>query len=64
MSVAISTGKTTLAELINRYGQAEVEQIFAVTFGIKEIREEIERAWQNHDAYGGHTILFVGVGRG
>ena len=33
------TGKTTLAELIGRYGNADVERISAVTSGIKEIRE-------------------------
>lgn len=52
------TGKTTLAELIGRYGQADVERISAVTSGIKEIREAIERARQNRDA-GRRTILFV-----
>lgn len=52
------TGKTTLAELIGRYGQADVERISAVTSGIKEIREAIERARQNRDA-GCRTILFV-----
>ncbi|CAI0884615.1 Replication-associated recombination protein A [Serratia proteamaculans] len=52
------TGKTTLAELIGRYGQADVERISAVTSGIKEIREAIERARQNRDS-GRRTILFV-----
>ncbi|AHG21947.1 recombination factor protein RarA [Chania multitudinisentens RB-25] len=52
------TGKTTLAELIGRYGQADVERISAVTSGIKEIREAIEQARQNRDA-GRRTILFV-----
>ncbi|MGL9736263.1 MAG: replication-associated recombination protein A [Symbiopectobacterium sp.] len=52
------TGKTTLAELIGRYGQADMERISAVTSGIKEIREAIERARQNRDA-GRRTILFV-----
>ncbi|MCA5930691.1 replication-associated recombination protein A [Pectobacterium versatile] len=52
------TGKTTLAELIGHYGQADVERISAVTSGIKEIREAIERARQNRNA-GRRTILFV-----
>ncbi|MFI8417745.1 replication-associated recombination protein A [Serratia sp. NPDC078593] len=52
------TGKTTLAELIAHYGQADVERISAVTSGIKEIREAIERARQNRHA-GRRTILFV-----
>lgn len=52
------TGKTTLAELIGRYGNSDVERISAVTSGIKEIREAIERARQNRQA-GRRTILFV-----
>ncbi|PWC10412.1 recombination factor protein RarA [Brenneria roseae subsp. americana] len=52
------TGKTTLAELIGHYGEADVERISAVTSGIKEIREAIERARQNRNA-GRRTILFV-----
>ncbi|TCV98134.1 replication-associated recombination protein A [Biostraticola tofi] len=52
------TGKTTLAELIAHYGNADVERISAVTSGIKEIREAIERARRNRDA-GRRTILFV-----
>ncbi|MFG1175310.1 replication-associated recombination protein A [Erwiniaceae bacterium CAU 1747] len=52
------TGKTTLAEIIAHYGQADVERISAVTSGVKEIREAIERARQNRNA-GRRTILFV-----
>ena len=52
------TGKTTLAEIIGRYGNADVERISAVTSGVKEIREAIERARQNRQA-GRRTILFV-----
>lgn len=52
------TGKTTMAELIGRYGKADVERISAVTSGIKEIREAIARARQNCDV-GRRTILFV-----
>ena len=52
------TGKTTLAELIARYANADVERISAVTSGIKEIREAIERAKINRSA-GRRTILFV-----
>ncbi|KOY61160.1 replication-associated recombination protein A [Photorhabdus heterorhabditis] len=52
------TGKTTLAEIIGRYAQADIERISAVTSGIKEIRESIEKARQNRNA-GRRTILFV-----
>ena len=52
------TGKTTLAEVIARYANADVERISAVTSGVKEIREAIRRARQNRNA-GRRTILFV-----
>ena len=52
------TGKTTLAEIIGHHGQADVERISAVTSGVKEIREAIERARQSRNA-GRRTILFV-----
>ena len=52
------TGKTTLAEVIARYANADVERISAVTSGVKEIREAIERGRHNRNA-GRRTILFV-----
>nr|WP_314264572.1 replication-associated recombination protein A [uncultured Moellerella sp.] len=52
------TGKTTLAEIIGHYAQADIERLSAVTSGIKEIREAIEKARQNRNA-GRRTILFV-----
>ncbi|MBD2796940.1 replication-associated recombination protein A [Xenorhabdus sp. 18] len=52
------TGKTTLAEIMGYYAQADIERISAVTSGIKEIRESIEKARQNRHA-GRRTILFV-----
>ncbi|EJF7710377.1 replication-associated recombination protein A [Providencia rettgeri] len=52
------TGKTTLAEIIGNYAQADIERISAVTSGIKEIRESIEKARQNRSV-GRRTILFV-----
>ncbi|WP_368870341.1 replication-associated recombination protein A [Proteus mirabilis] len=52
------TGKTTLAEIIGRYAQADIERLSAVTSGIKEIRAAIEIAHQNRNA-GRRTILFV-----
>ncbi|MFD0966384.1 replication-associated recombination protein A [Seminibacterium arietis] len=52
------TGKTTLAEIIAHRINAEVERISAVTGGIKEIRESIERARQNR-LRDRRTVLFV-----
>ena len=52
------TGKTTLAELIAHYGQAEVERLSAVTSGVKEIRAAIDKARDNKFR-GVRTLLFV-----
>ena len=52
------TGKTTLAEILAHRINAEVERISAVTGGVKEIREAIERARQNKLS-DRRTILFV-----
>ncbi|MCX8580775.1 replication-associated recombination protein A [Gilliamella sp. B3482] len=52
------TGKTTLAEIIAHHANAKVERISAVTSGIKDIREAIERAKINQQS-GIRTILFV-----
>lgn len=52
------SGKTTLAELMIRYARAELERISAVTDGVKEIRQAVERARHNRDA-GKRTVLFV-----
>ncbi len=51
-------GKTTLAELMAKYGQAEVIQLSAVTSGIKEIRAAMEKAKEHH-SMGRKTLLFV-----
>lgn len=52
------TGKTTLAEIIANELDADVERLSAVTSGIKEIREAIEKARQNRQT-GRRTLLFV-----
>lgn len=52
------TGKTTLAEIIAYHSHAKVIKISAVTSGIKEIREAIEKAQENR-MLGSKTILFV-----
>ncbi|WP_371372238.1 replication-associated recombination protein A [Thalassotalea aquiviva] len=53
------TGKTTLAEIIAHYANAEIERISAVTSGVKEIRSAIEKAKMNAQAKNRRTILFV-----
>ncbi|MBV6541413.1 replication-associated recombination protein A [Ursidibacter maritimus] len=52
------TGKTTLAEIIANALDADVERISAVTSGIKEIREAIDKARLNRQT-GRRTLLFV-----
>ncbi len=50
--------QNNFAEVIARYANADVERISAVTSGVKEIREAIERARQNRNA-GRRTILLL-----
>ncbi|MBA5839127.1 recombination factor protein RarA, partial [Morganella morganii] len=52
------TGKTSLAEVIGHYADADNERVAAVSSGVKGIREAIERAGQNRDL-GRRTIRFV-----
>ena len=52
------TGKTTLAKLLAQAAQAEVEQLSAVTSGVKDIRAVVERAEYRH-SMGQQTVLFV-----
>jgi putative ATPase len=53
------TGKTTLAELIAYYSNAEIDRLSAVTAGIKDIRAAIEAAKQRLLAKQQRTLLFV-----
>lgn len=52
------TGKTTLAKLLAKSANAEVEQLSAVTAGVKDIRDVVERA-QYRVSLGQKTVLFV-----
>jgi putative ATPase len=52
------TGKTTIALCVAGAVDAEVEQLNAVTDGIKELRAVISRAQQRR-AVGGRTLLFI-----
>ena len=53
------SGKTTLARLLAVSSRARFEQFSAVTSGVKEVREVIERARTARRANGTPTILFV-----
>ncbi len=53
------TGKTTLARLIAQYSGAEFITMSAVLSGVKDIREAVRLAKQNHELDGRSTVLFV-----
>ena len=53
------SGKTTLARLLSQASGTRFEQFSAVTSGVKDVREVIERARVARRASGTATILFV-----
>jgi len=53
------TGKTTLARVIANTTKSHFTTLNAVLSGVKELREEIERAKDRRDFYQTKTILFV-----
>ncbi len=53
------TGKTTLAELLAKSANAEVEKLSAISAGVKDIRATIERAEHRRNQNGSNTVLFV-----
>ncbi|KGJ91956.1 MgsA AAA+ ATPase domain-containing protein [Colwellia psychrerythraea] len=56
------SGKTTLAEIIAQHANAEIERVSAVTSGIKEIRNAIDKAKLRAQGDGSNkrrTVLFV-----
>jgi len=53
------TGKTTLARLIAHYSGAEFITMSAVLSGVKDIREAVKLAKENHQLDARRTVLFV-----
>ena len=53
------TGKTTLAEIIAKAANADVEKLSAISAGVKDIRMTIERAEHRRQQSGKKTVLFV-----
>ena len=53
------TGKTTVAQLIARAGNAKFVELSAVTAGVKDVRDVIASAGENRSLYGAQTVLFV-----
>lgn len=54
-----ASGKTTLAKIIANYTQKAFYQLNAVTSGVKEIREIVEKAKELKSQYLKGTILFI-----
>ena len=52
-------GKTTLARMVSEYADTEFLTLSAVTSGIKDVRDAIERAKQTASMSGQKTVLFV-----
>ncbi|MET3450162.1 putative ATPase [Curtobacterium sp. 1544] len=53
------TGKTTLAQAIARQSGREFVELSAVTAGVKDVREVMEKALTHRDLYGSTTVLFL-----
>ena len=53
------TGKTTLAEVVALTTNRAFERLSAVTSGVKDVREAIERATDRLGQHGRSTIVFV-----
>jgi len=53
------SGKTTLARIIAHHTDADFHQLNAVSSGVKDVREVLERAQENIRHRGKRTILFI-----
>lgn len=53
------TGKTTIAKLVARLSGRRFVELSAITAGVKDVREVMERARADRDAYGVNTVLFL-----
>ena len=53
------SGKTTLAALLAQASSKSFESLSAVTAGVKDVREVIERARQRLGEHGQGTVLFL-----
>jgi putative ATPase len=53
------TGKTTIAQLVARLSGRRFVELSAITSGVKDVREVMERARADRDAYGVNTVLFL-----
>lgn len=53
------SGKTTLARIVAQYARADFFQLNAVSSGVKDVRDVLDRAEANQKHLGKKTILFI-----
>jgi putative ATPase len=53
------TGKTTLAQVVARSSGRRFVELSAITAGVKEVREVLDKARTDKDLYGVSTVLFL-----
>ena len=53
------TGKTTMAQVIARTSRRKFTELSAVSSGVKDVREAIDRARLDRESFGTSTILFL-----
>lgn len=53
------SGKTTLAHVIARESGRDVVELSAITAGVRDVREVMERARAHADGFGTRTVLFL-----
>ena len=53
------TGKTTLAQVVARSSGRRFVELSAITAGVKEVRDVLDRARNDKDLYGVSTVLFL-----
>lgn len=53
------TGKTSLAKIVATSSQRKFIELSAVSTGVKEVRDAIERARNDQEAFGQSTVLFL-----
>lgn len=53
------TGKTTLAQVVARLSGRRFVELSAISAGVKDVREVMERARADRDLYGVSTLLFL-----
>lgn len=53
------TGKTTIAKALAHSSGRRFVELSAVTSGVKDVREAIDRARQDRESFGSSTILFL-----